>query len=184
MERKATGRAAMTTPAGDFDADGLDSSWDGDCSDLPDMTGLPGLQRDAAAEEMGEAPADEPSQRAMPKLGTGKRFAKLKSSLAAKGAHDPGALAAYIGRRKFGKAKFGKLAAKARGGGASRSEILRFYPVDDIRIVSRAGGDGSGRVVEAYAAVFDEATEIKDHEGHYEESIDRGAFDQVLAKIQ
>jgi HK97 family phage prohead protease len=69
-------------------------------------------------------------------------------------------------------------------GGASRSEILRFYPLDDIRIVSRADGDGTGRVVEAYAAVFDEPAEIKDHEGHYEESIDRGAFDQVLARIQ
>src|SRR5258708_40302284 len=116
MERKATGRAAMTTPAGDFDADGLDSSWDGDCSDLPDMTGLQVHHLETAAQEMGEAPADEPSQRAMPKLGTGRRFAKLKSFLAAKGAHDPGALAAYIGRRKFGKAKFAKIAAKARGG--------------------------------------------------------------------
>jgi HK97 family phage prohead protease len=68
--------------------------------------------------------------------------------------------------------------------GASRSEILRFYPLEDIRIVSRADGDGTGRVVEAYAAVFDEPAEIRDHEGHYEETIDRGAFDQVLARIQ
>src|SRR5260370_8448146 len=120
MERKATGRAAMTTPAGDFDADGLDSSWDGDCSDLPDMTGLQVHHLDAAAQEMGEVPADEPSQRAMPKLGTGKRFAQLKSSLAAKGAHDPGALAAYIGRRKFGKAKFAKIPPKAPGAASRR----------------------------------------------------------------
>src|SRR5260221_11521102 len=40
MEKKATGRSAVTTPAPDYDADGLDSSWDGDCSDLPDLTGL------------------------------------------------------------------------------------------------------------------------------------------------
>ena len=49
-----------------------------------------------------------------PKLGTGKRFANLEHSLAAKGATDPGALAAYIGRRKFGAAKFGKLAAHGK----------------------------------------------------------------------
>src|SRR5438132_1169629 len=69
----------------------------------------------------GAGPSQDSASRAMPKLGTGKRFARLKSSLAAKGAKDPGALAAYIGRRKFGKAKFAKIAAKARGkGGASR----------------------------------------------------------------
>jgi len=44
-----------------------------------------------------------------PKLGTGARFAKLESKLAAKGATNPGALAAYIGRKKFGIKKFAKL---------------------------------------------------------------------------
>jgi hypothetical protein len=47
-----------------------------------------------------------------PKLGTGKRFSKLAKELAAKGAEDPKALAAYIGRKKFGKKKFQQLAAK------------------------------------------------------------------------
>ena len=50
-----------------------------------------------------------------PKLGSGKRFAALKASLAKKpGITDPGALAAAIGRKKFGKKKFQKLAAKGR----------------------------------------------------------------------
>lgn len=44
------------------------------------------------------------------KLGTGQRFARLKDTLAAKGAKSPGALAAYIGRKKYGKSKFQKLA--------------------------------------------------------------------------
>ncbi len=179
----------MTTPAGDFDADGLDSSWDGDCSDLPDMTGLQVHHLDAAAQEMGEVPADEPSQRAMPKLGTGKRFAKLKSSLAAKGAHDPGALAAYIGRRKFGKAKFAKIAAKARGGSSSRSEdaeggrteslapYFRSFPLEDIHV--RSSGDG--RTVEAYAAVFGVSAEVKDQDGHYMEEIDPAAFNKAIS---
>lgn len=46
-----------------------------------------------------------------PKLGSGKRFANLKTKLSAKGATNPGALAAYIGRKKYGKAKFAKLSA-------------------------------------------------------------------------
>ena len=49
-----------------------------------------------------------------PKLGTGKRFAQLKSKLAYKGAHNPGALAAYIGRKKYGKRRFAQLSAHKR----------------------------------------------------------------------
>lgn len=49
-----------------------------------------------------------------PKLGSGKRFAALKGNLATKGAKNPGALAAYIGRKKYGKKKFQKLAAKGK----------------------------------------------------------------------
>ena len=42
------------------------------------------------------------------------KYDKLKRSLAAKGVKDPGALAAWIGRKKLGKAKFQKKAALAR----------------------------------------------------------------------
>lgn len=51
-----------------------------------------------------------------PKLGSGKRFAALKSKLAHKkdGPRDPGAVAAAIGRKKYGKAKFQKMAAAGR----------------------------------------------------------------------
>jgi len=47
-----------------------------------------------------------------PKLGTGKRFDNLENSLAAKGAADPAALAASIGRKKYGNKKMSKMAAK------------------------------------------------------------------------
>ena len=51
------------------------------------------------------------------KLGSGARFAKLESSIAKKGGvRNPGAVAAAIGRKKFGKAKFQKLAAKGKPG--------------------------------------------------------------------
>ena len=49
-----------------------------------------------------------------PKLGSGKRFASLKRSLKRKGIRNPGALAASIGRRKYGKKKFAKLSAAGR----------------------------------------------------------------------
>ena len=51
-----------------------------------------------------------------PKLGSGKRFANLTRSLAHHDPeiHDPAALAAAIGRKKFGKKKFQKLAAKGK----------------------------------------------------------------------
>lgn len=48
------------------------------------------------------------------KLGTGKRFKTLSRKLAAKGAKDSDALAAWIGRKKYGKKRFQELAAKGR----------------------------------------------------------------------
>jgi len=41
-------------------------------------------------------------------------FDKLKGKLAKKGAKTPGALAAWIGRKKYGKGKFQKAAAKGK----------------------------------------------------------------------
>mgnify|MGYP001563235349 CR=1 FL=1 len=49
-----------------------------------------------------------------PALGSGKRFASLKKKLAARGATDPGALAGFIGRKKWGAKKMAKLSAKGR----------------------------------------------------------------------
>jgi hypothetical protein len=37
-----------------------------------------------------------------PALGTGQRFARLENSLSHRGVRNPAALAAYIGRRKYG----------------------------------------------------------------------------------
>jgi len=48
------------------------------------------------------------------KPGTGKRFKSLEEKLAKKGAKSPGALAAWIGRKKYGSKKFQQMAAKAR----------------------------------------------------------------------
>lgn len=47
-------------------------------------------------------------------LGSGARFAALKAELARRGARDPAALAAFIGRKKLGKAKFQQLSEQGR----------------------------------------------------------------------
>ena len=221
------------------------------------------------------------------KLGSGARFRKLSSQLAAKGAKDPDALAAWIGRKRLGKAHFQKLAAHARahssraayrrpepavrrstvadtktpakpygdvtyadpkngkypidteaharsawsyinqaknastyplngvtlgevkdrikaackkfgidisddgdddsGDGGSRAEtagfdgfLVRSYPLEDIHIVR----SGDGRTVEAYAAVFDSETDIRDPQGTYREVIDRAAFNRAIDKAR
>ena len=49
-----------------------------------------------------------------PKLGSGKRFKALENTLEKKGAKNPGALAGWIGRRKYGAKKMGQLSGKGR----------------------------------------------------------------------
>jgi len=51
----------------------------------------------------------------MPKLGSGERFAKLTKSIAARGdVKNPAAVAAAIGRKKYGAEKMQKMAAAGR----------------------------------------------------------------------
>lgn len=47
-------------------------------------------------------------------LGSGQRFKALEGKLEKKGAKDPGALAAWIGRKKFGDRKFNNLSQKGK----------------------------------------------------------------------
>jgi len=59
---------------------------------------------------------------AQAKLGSGKRFAALKNKLShRKGVTNPGALAAYIGRRKYGNKRFQKLAVKGKVARATKN---------------------------------------------------------------
>lgn len=48
-----------------------------------------------------------------PKLGSGERFARLQRKLSGK-VENPAAVAAKIGRDKYGKGRFQKLAAKGK----------------------------------------------------------------------
>lgn len=67
--------------------------------------------RDKGHKEMGSESAEYKKK---PKLGSGARFAALKKKLDAKGAKDPAALAAFIGRQKYGAKKFNSLSHKGR----------------------------------------------------------------------
>jgi HK97 family phage prohead protease len=60
--------------------------------------------------------------------------------------------------------------------------FLRSYPLEDIRILSRAQGAeyADGRTVEAVVAVWDREAEIQDNQGHYLETIGRTAFDKAI----
>ena len=49
-----------------------------------------------------------------PPLGSGERFAQLKGELSRKGVRDPAALAASIGRRKYGAKRFNALSHGGR----------------------------------------------------------------------
>ncbi len=64
----------------------------------------------------------------LPPLGTGVRFQQLTSELAARGARNPKALAAYIGRKKYGKTRFQQLAnpTKTKRQAAQQAVINRL----------------------------------------------------------
>lgn len=54
--------------------------------------------------------------------------------------------------------------------------VERTYLVDDLHVRS----DGSGRVVEAYAAVFGTKAEVRDQDGHYHEENDPSSFNRTI----
>lgn len=95
-------------------------------------------------------------------------------------------LSAIKGRIRSAMKKHGHdVADSSSGGGGSRldpwrPEYMRLYPLEDMHIIRGADG-GDGRTVEAFAAVFDDPAEIHDFEGHYVETIDRAAFNKVIA---
>jgi HK97 family phage prohead protease len=60
------------------------------------------------------------------------------------------------------------------------TDFIRAVALDDIRI--RSGG--TGRTVEAYAAIFGEPAEIVDADGHYLEVNDPAAFSRTIAHHQ
>lgn len=106
------------------------------------------------------------------------RFDELKARLAAKGARDPAGLAAYIGRKKYGRGGMAALAAAGRKAhrnyseGAPMSVERRFTPVT---VEYRAGGDGSPRIG-GYAAMFNRPSK---NLGGFVETVERSFFNKA-----
>lgn len=76
----------------------------------------------------------------LPKLGSGKRFQNLKVKLGhKKGITNPGALAASIGRKKYGAKKFASLAAHGKKGRKYRSKKNDKDADDVVKRRRRAG---------------------------------------------
>lgn len=76
------------------------------------------MKEGSKAEERSESAAEAKKEGDAPKgkLGSGTRFAALSKKLGErKGVKDAGALAAFIGRRKYGAAKFEALSKGAEG---------------------------------------------------------------------
>src|SRR5215472_16695770 len=73
--------------------------------------------------------------------------------------------------------KYGvEVADDTSSGPSSRSSsFTRAFVLDDIGIKP-----GDGRTVDAYAAVFNVSTKVRDQDGEYEETIDPAAFNRTL----
>jgi hypothetical protein len=113
-DRKLPAAPAAKTPTAADESDPVNiktAAW-------PGLPGKGGPDRSNGVKKTGSMGDFYPyAQFSPPKLGTGERFANLKSKLASEpGVTDPGALAASIGRKKYGKARFQNLAAKGQPG--------------------------------------------------------------------
>jgi HK97 family phage prohead protease len=122
-------------------------------------------------------------------------FQKLEGILAAKGAHNPGALAAYIGRKKYTAAGMAAKAAAARAkhkalhhGHSSERAALhvgmerRSYPAE---FEVRGAPDGTGGTrysLTGYATVYGQSYQMVDKHGEYREQVRPGAGQRTLAQ--
>ena len=125
------------------------------------------------------------------KPGSGKNFAKLKGTLAKRGARNPGALAAWIGRKKYGKKGFAKLGhSHASPAGGVELTGPKGYSHGWIRSaqVSREGGDEvlaniqTGRAARAAGARKDPVSQQIAYELHTAR-VAREGGDSVMAAI-
>lgn len=113
------------------------------------------------------------------------RFSRLSHELAAKGAHNPDALAAYIGRKKYGRAGFATLAKAGRAkkkathaGGRSADITGMHYRSFTPELEVRQKGDG--RTIVGIAVPYGRAQYISPG---LTEQFRSGAFDEQLGPV-
>jgi len=148
--------------------------------------GVPGEHFEPDEDQVGGAPDGDRDDKALksrslvamilakarkPPLGSGERFAQLKGKLGGrKGVRDPGALAAYIGRKKYGKKRFAKLAQKA---GAAKwldqhAPLVTGGDLDRrINPVAKSGGPECGPKSIGTTRSGKQVFGIPSHSGHW-----------------
>lgn len=163
MEKKATGRSAVTvTERAEMTASSI--------NDLPDSAFAyiePGGSKDASGKTVPRSLRHFPIHDA--------NHVRNALSRAPQSPFGDKAMPAI----KKAAAKFGIGDYGSSNGSSSRAEYMRLYPLEDMHIIRSADG-GDGRTVEAFAAVFGQEAEIRDHEGHYVEVIDPSAFNRAI----
>ena len=169
----------MVGEARQVDQDGLDDSWD-DLSDLPDLTGLDVSDFEAVEKSLDMSEFDSRTTEVEERG----RFQKLAAKLAAKGAKNAKALAAYIGRKKYGKKAFQAMAAAAHKRKSSKKDAPPRDPLyrfgEAIELDWPRSEDGMP-TLHGHFAVFDRWTEINSiFEGHFMEKISPGAFSKTF----
>jgi HK97 family phage prohead protease len=95
------------------------------------------------------------------------------------GQYTPEQLASIKSRIQAAMKKFGhEVSSSARS-----EELLPSRPCDRAFVVEdlHVRADGSGRVVEAYAAAFNVPTEIMDQDGHYDETLASSSFTKTIS---
>lgn len=111
-----------------------------------EVDALGSAAEDAVAEALGRSAGEV----------RGSRFDALVAKLAAKGAKDPRALAAYIGRKKYGRKAFAAMAHKGRSA-VSRDELRAA--VDTLTSLSPDAKESLGQVLQLIAAA-DNAVDV------------------------
>lgn len=114
------------------------------------------------------------------------RFSRLSAQLAAHGAHNPDALAAYIGRKKYGHAGMAALAAAGRAKKKAKGVAKRSAPVSSLDPHYRSftpdlqvRSQGDGRTICGIVVPWSAPTRIDDE---LVEQFARGAFVHQFGK--
>lgn len=102
-------------------------------------------EEDEDAEEGSQAAAADEKKKDSMEPGGGGRFNKLSKKLGKKGVKDPDALAAVIGRKKFGKKKFGKMASQGDSVDQKAANVAEGDLPAGNATVATASGAGVGK---------------------------------------
>lgn len=142
-EEKKTANDAAVDLFFEEDDDDADDDDEGSSDDDKEGGGKKKSKKKAKAKKDDEDESTDEGDSMKP--GGGGRFKKLKKKLASRGAKNTGALAAYIGRKKYGKKKFQKMAAKGDSEEQDPANTNEADPPPGDPAVATAKGNNAGQ---------------------------------------